>query len=71
MSAGSDTPTLELDPDLYARLVDRVDESEFKDAAAYVEYVLDSLFAELEGETGADGADDEVRDRLEELGYLE
>lgn len=71
MTAGSDLPTIEIDPDTYERLSQRVAESEFDEASAYVEYVLNTLFAELEDDDNNDRDDDEVRDRLKELGYLE
>ena len=69
--SGSDFPTVELDPVLYDRLCERVDGSEFEDASAYVEFVLETLFTELDVNTSNDGDDEEVRNRLRELGYLD
>jgi len=61
-----------IDSKLYERIQGRVEVSEFKDVDSYVEFVLEELLRHLEdpGETKV-GQDEEVRDRLQELGYLE
>jgi hypothetical protein len=71
MTVRSGSPAIEIDPDTYEHLSRRVAESEFDEASAYVEYVLKTLFAELEGDSPNEGNNDEVRDRLKELGYLD
>jgi Arc/MetJ-type ribon-helix-helix transcriptional regulator len=59
--------------DLYDRIESRVADSEFDDASEYVDFVLAELLSQLEGGETADedSSDDEVRNRLKELGYLE
>lgn len=71
MTDTTENTTVELSCDIYSRVETRVERSEFDDVSKYVEFVLDSLLAELEGESESSDDDEEVRDRLRELGYLE
>ena len=67
----AEDPTVALSTDTYATLLRRVDDSDFDSADEYVEFVLTELFAQLEGPRASTENDEEVRDRLRELGYLE
>ncbi|MXR50992.1 CopG family transcriptional regulator [Halovenus sp. WSH3] len=71
MAGDGDDTTVTLGSDIYARVEKRADQSEFDDVSEYVEYVLDSLLTELEGQSESAEDDEEVRERLRELGYLE
>lgn len=71
MTGRLDQSTVGLDETTYERLQDRVNRSEFDTVSSYVDYVMTALLEELEGAEGNDGDDDEVRARLEDLGYLE
>jgi len=60
--------------DLYKRIERRVADSEFNDVDEYIEFVLEELLSQLEGTGSLDGdtsGNEEVQDRLKELGYLE
>lgn len=58
--------TLELDEDLHRTLERRAEANGFESTEAYARTVLRTVMEELE-----DGAaDDEVEERLEDLGYL-
>jgi hypothetical protein len=56
---------LEIDQDLYKRLEARATQTDFDSAEEYSEFVLKTVLDELE-----QGADEDVRDRLSDLGYL-
>jgi Arc/MetJ-type ribon-helix-helix transcriptional regulator len=71
MTGTAGDSTVELSTDTYTRVESRVERSEFDDVSEYVEFVLDSLLDELEGGSDSSDDDEEVRDRLRELGYLE
>jgi hypothetical protein len=57
---------LELDDDIYERLQQRAQNNGFESTDAYCQTVLRTVLEELEAET----TDDEVEQRLEDLGYL-
>jgi Arc/MetJ-type ribon-helix-helix transcriptional regulator len=65
--------------ELPAEIVDRVDErlprTEFDSTDEYIAFVLEEVLSQVEAETGdgdVDTVDEEqVRDRLESLGYLD
>jgi len=65
--------TVTLDSELYERVADRVIESDFDSVDEYVSFTLEELLAELEGtpDERSEEQDEEVRDRLRELGYLD
>lgn len=74
---GIDQPTtaIELSTDLVQRIEARLPRTEWDDPDAYVTFVLEEVLSqvenEVEAEPGIGGVDeDEVRDRLESLGYL-
>ena len=64
---------------LPAEIVDRVDQrvprTEFDSANEYIAFVLEEVLSQVESETGDEEVDtvneDQVRDRLESLGYLD
>lgn len=57
---------LELDDDVYERLQRRAQNNGFESTEAYCRTVLRTVLEELE----AEATDDEVEQRLEDLGYL-
>lgn len=57
--------TLELDDEVYDRLEQRADRHEFTSPEDYAEVIVTTVIDELESNEG-----DDVRDRLEDLGYL-
>lgn len=62
---------LNLDVDVRNRLSSRADRQGFDSTEAYAETILTVVIEELEGERRADSdQSDEVKDRLEDLGYL-
>lgn len=69
--SNSDSSTVELSPEAYSRVESRVENSDFNDTAAYVEFVLMELIDRLERNNNMTEDDEEVRDRLRELGYIE
>lgn len=58
--------TLDLDDDLYGALERRAEANGFESTEAYCGTVLRTVLEELE----AEATDDEVEERLEDLGYL-
>jgi hypothetical protein len=56
---------LDVDDDLYRRLERRAEETGFESAEEYSLVVLRTVIDEV-----TEAEDDEVRDRLEDLGYL-
>ena len=72
MTRDADREVVEIDADLHARVADRVVDSEFDSVDEYVAFTLEELLVQLEGTADdATEQDEEVRDRLRELGYLE
>lgn len=69
--ADSESSTVELSPEVYARVESRVQNSEFDDTATYVEFVLVELLDRLKDDSDGMENNEEVRERLRELGYLE
>lgn len=57
---------LNIDEELYEKLSRRGERKGFDSAEEYSVFVLQTIIEELE----ESGADDEVQDRLEDLGYL-
>lgn len=57
--------TINLDDDVYERLETRAKRHEFDTSEEYVTVMITTVLEELEGKE-----DDDVRDRLEDLGYL-
>lgn len=57
---------LNIDKELYEKLSRRANRKGFDSAEEYSVFVLQTIIEELE----ESGADDEVQDRLEDLGYL-
>ncbi|WP_436911290.1 hypothetical protein [Halosimplex marinum] len=57
---------IEFDDDLTKRLSLRADEHGFESTEAYTTELVRTVLSELESE----GADDDVAERLEDLGYL-
>ena len=60
--------TIELDDDLYARLDGRATNNGFESTEAYCQMVLRTVVEELE--EGGKAMDQDVENRLEDLGYL-
>ena len=60
--------TIELDNNLYARLDERATNNGFESTEAYCQMVLQTVLEEIEDEGTA--MDEDVEDRLEDLGYL-
>jgi plasmid stability protein len=58
--------TLELDEDLHGSLERRAETHGFESTEEYCRTILQAVVEELEG----DATDDEVEERLEDLGYL-
>ena len=58
--------TLDLDDDLYGTLERRAENNGFESTEEYSRTILRTVVEELE----ADASDDEVEERLEDLGYL-
>lgn len=56
---------IDLDEAYRERLLDRAERKGFESAESYAATILESVLDELEAES-----DDQVRDRLEDLGYL-
>lgn len=57
--------TIDLDDDVYERLETRAKRHEFDTSEEYATVMVTTVLDELEGEEG-----DDVRDRLQDLGYL-
>jgi hypothetical protein len=57
--------TVDLDDEVYERLATRAKRHEFDSSEEYVVFMITTVLDELEGEDN-----DDVRDRLEDLGYL-
>jgi hypothetical protein len=68
---------LDIDPSLVRRLERRADERGFESAEAYAAVVLETVLAELEAAdddrkspAGQDDREDDLEERLGDLGYL-
>lgn len=75
MPTGAETASMDLvldvDDDLYERLARRAESQGFESPEDYAHTVLDTVLDELEsGERRATATDDDVQERLEDLGYL-
>lgn len=72
MTDAAEERSVAISSGIYERIEGRVQESEFENVEDYVEFVLLELLNQLEG-TGTDveAQDQEIQDRLRELGYLE
>ena len=73
------TQTVELPARIVQRVDHRVERTDFASPAAYITFVLEETLARVEDREGAESGDDqsdhvteeEVRSRLESLGYVE
>jgi hypothetical protein len=66
--------SVELDTDTYDSIERRVSKTEFSSVDQYVEYVMDEVITAVganETETSEEVDEDQVKDRLESLGYLD
>lgn len=74
MSDSQEVATVELSADIVSRVNERVKRTEFEDVNDYVTYVLEEILYHAEEENNLSDAEavdeQEVRDRLESLGYL-
>ncbi|WP_440991963.1 hypothetical protein [Haloarchaeobius baliensis] len=69
-----DSRDVRLSPSVADRIDDRLPHTEFESVDAYVDYVLTVVLDEVETDdrtTDAEVDEQQVRDRLESLGYLE
>lgn len=75
MSETEETRTVELPEHIIERVVDRLPRTEWNDPAGYITYVLEEVLYQVEQETENDDFEsvneDEVKDRLKSLGYLD
>lgn len=67
---------IEIPDNLYAKISDRVDQSNFESVEVYVKFVLGEVVKEhpeLSGEPGniSEEREEKVRENLKSLGYLE
>ncbi|MFC7131179.1 hypothetical protein [Haloferax chudinovii] len=62
--------TVALSPDLADRLRDRAQSADFDSLDEYLNFILMSLEKQLDSESPANEEEDDVKDRLESLGYL-
>lgn len=71
---GEDTVSIEVPAPIVERVTERLPRTRFDTEAEYISHVLEVALGHLEGETGDhefEAADEEeVRDRLKSLGYL-
>lgn len=75
MGPDQKTTAIELSTDLVQRIEARLPRTEWDDPEAYVTFVLEEVLSQVEDDPeagrGLDEVDeDDVRDRLESLGYL-
>lgn len=75
MGTDQTTTPIELSTDLVQRIEARLPQTKWDDPDAYVTFVLEEVLSQVEGEGGTDSAvdsvdEDEVRERLSSLGYL-
>ena len=68
------TQSVELPERIVERVGDRLPRTEFEDEAEYITYVMEEVLYRVEQETEDDDFEavdeDEVKDRLKSLGYL-
>ena len=72
--------SVDLPADLLERVDTRLEQSSFEDRSEYITYVLDKILSELEDNSESSDSknvddsssktDDEIKDRLRDLGYL-
>lgn len=69
-----ETRTIELPEQIVERVENRLPRTEWNDASAYISHVMEEVLYKVEEETEDDDFEevdeDEVRDRLKSLGYL-
>jgi Arc/MetJ-type ribon-helix-helix transcriptional regulator len=74
MSQHEETQTVELPERIVSRVEDRLPRTEFESSAEYITYVMEEVLYRVEQETDGDDFEavdeDEVKDRLKSLGYL-
>ena len=74
MPSADERRSIELPEQVVSRVEDRLPRTEWDDPAEYITYVLEEVLHHVETETDADDVEsideDEVRDRLKSLGYL-
>lgn len=75
MATDETTTSIELSTDLVHRIEARLPQTEWEDPNAYVTFVLEEVLSQVESEAQAGGDfdavdEDQVKDRLESLGYL-
>lgn len=74
MAETSETESVELSSDLISRVENRVKYTEFNSVADYISYVMEEVLYHIEQETQDEDLEDvdeqEVKDRLRSLGYL-
>ncbi|TYL36427.1 hypothetical protein CV102_22655 [Natronococcus pandeyae] len=75
MAVYEETETVELPTRIVDRVEDRLPYTEFESADEYVEYVMEEVLYRVEQETEDDDFEpvdeEEVKDRLKSLGYLD
>ena len=73
MKTSVDTAEIELSEQLLRRVSTVVDKTEFKTKREYIEFVLHEVIPEVDNDTSTKSDsvnEEEVKDRLESLGYL-
>ena len=69
-----ETRSVELPERIVERVEDRLPRTEWDDSASYITYVMEEVLYRVEQETADDDFEpideDEVKDRLKSLGYL-
>lgn len=69
------TESVDIPQRIVSRVERRLPRTEFDSAAAYITFVMEEVLYRVEKETADDDfepvSEDEVRDRLESLGYLQ
>lgn len=75
MSLHEETTAVELPDRIISRVEDRVPYTEFESAGEYITFVLEEVLYRVEEETADDDVEpvdeEEVKDRLKSLGYLD
>lgn len=75
MTTDQTTTSIELSVDLVRRIEARLPQTEWDNPDAYITFVLEEVLSQVESEAQAGGDvdavdEDQVKDRLESLGYL-
>ena len=74
MSQYEETQTVELPERIVSRVEDRLPRTEFESPGEYITYVMEEVLYRVEQETEGDDFEavdeEEVKDRLKSLGYL-